>query len=228
MAGAKITGRILETAPAFTPSGSLYGQLSGSQSAKIASYCEAMREWNSQINLVSRKDIDHFEERHVLFSLAISRYVRFSNGSKVLDAGSGGGLPGIPLAIVFPETYFFLVDSKKKKMAVVDRIIDHLGLANVETCSQRVESIDGKQGAFDFVVSRGVGQVPTVWKWTHRLISRSQRHDISNGLLYLKGGDGSGEPANSDFECSEVQVSDYFKSPYFKSKLLVHCSHKGI
>ena len=148
------------------------------------------QDWNLKINVVSRKDIDELYLRHVLHSLAIAKVVQFKPGAKILDVGTGGGFPGIPLAILFPETQFHLVDSIGKKIKVVDEVVAGLGLENVKTTNGRAEEL---KDTYDFIVSRAVAQMETFVRWTRGRISKKQNHDLKNGILYLKGGDLSEE-----------------------------------
>jgi len=143
-------------------------------------------EWNQKINVISRKDFGFFYERHVLHSLSIGKIVYFEAGSEILDAGTGGGFPGIPLAIMFPEVSFHLVDSIGKKMKVVQDVSQQLNLTNVSCEQNRIEQLKGK---FDFVVSRAVTALPDFLEWTKHLISHRSKNSIPNGILYLKGGD---------------------------------------
>ena len=144
------------------------------------------QDWNLKINVVSRKDIDELYLRHVLHSLAIAKVVQFKAGSKILDVGTGGGFPGIPLAIMFPEVQFHLVDSIAKKLKVVEEVVEGLGLANVKTTHSRVEDING---TYDFIVSRAVAAMPTFVNWVKGKITKKQQNELKNGILYLKGGD---------------------------------------
>src|SRR5690554_3693040 len=142
-------------------------------------------EWNSQINVISRKDIEALYERHVLHSLAIAKFIRFTPGTRILDVGTGGGFPGIPLAILFPEVKFHLVDSIGKKIKVVKAVAENLGLENVTAEQVRAEQIRQK---FHFVVSRAVTRLPEFVSWVNKLVARDQQNAIPNGILYLKGG----------------------------------------
>jgi 16S rRNA (guanine527-N7)-methyltransferase len=142
---------------------------------------ELYQDWNLKINVVSRKDIDELYLRHVLHSLGIAKVVQFKPGSKVLDVGTGGGFPGIPLAILFPETQFHLVDSIGKKIKVVNEVVDGLGLENVKTTNGRVEDLTG---TYDFIVSRAVAHMETFVHWTKGRISKKQNHGLKNGILY--------------------------------------------
>ncbi|MEZ4981764.1 MAG: 16S rRNA (guanine(527)-N(7))-methyltransferase RsmG, partial [Saprospiraceae bacterium] len=144
------------------------------------------REWNDKINVISRKDIDNFQEHHLLHSLAITKYIRFQPGTEVMDLGTGGGFPGIPLAIVFPEVKFYLIDGIMKKIRVVNEVAEALGLKNVEAHQKRAEELKGK--TFDFVVSRAVAPIDKLYEWSYRLIHENHRNSMPNGLIALKGG----------------------------------------
>jgi 16S rRNA (guanine527-N7)-methyltransferase len=163
------------------------------------------QEWNSQINVISRKDIDELYLRHVLHSLAIARFHHFTPGSKILDIGTGGGFPGIPLAIYFPQCEFTLCDSIAKKIKVVDAVAEALNLKNVKTHIGRVEKIDGK---FDFIVSRAVAPLVELLAWTRSKLSREQKNTIKNGWICLKGGDLVEEASNTgkDFQLLPLQT----------------------
>lgn len=176
------------------------------------------KEWNSKINVVSRKDIDELYLRHVLHSLGIAKVILFKPNSKILDVGTGGGFPGIPLAILFPESQFYLVDSIAKKIKVVDEVAKGLELTNVKTFHGRVE---GVKGQFDFIVSRAVTNMPTFVGWVKDKISKSQNHDLKNGILYLKGGDLTEEL--KDYKTvTQYNLSDYFTEDFFETKKVVH------
>jgi 16S rRNA (guanine527-N7)-methyltransferase len=176
------------------------------------------KEWNSKINVVSRKDIDELYLRHVLHSLGIAKIISFKPGTKILDVGTGGGFPGIPLAILFPESQFYLVDSIAKKIKVVDEVVTGLGLTNVKTSHARAEGIKGE---FDFIVSRAVTTMPTFVSWVKGKIAKSQKHDLKNGILYLKGGDLTEELQNYK-TATLYNLSDYFTEDFFETKKVVH------
>ena len=144
------------------------------------------QDWNLKINVVSRKDIDELYLRHVLHSLGIAKVTQFQPNAKIIDVGTGGGFPGIPLAIFFPETHFHLVDAIGKKIKVVDEVVAGLGLKNVKTSNCRVEEV---KDTYDFIVSRAVAQMETFVHWTKGKIAKKQNHELKNGILYLKGGD---------------------------------------
>lgn len=175
-------------------------------------------EWNEQINVISRKDIGSLYLRHVLHSLGIAKVQSFAPGSKVLDIGTGGGFPGIPLAILFPETKFVLVDSIGKKIKVVQAVAQALGLDNVKAVHGRAEK---EKGQFDFIVSRAVTNMPDFVKWTRNKVSSVNRHELKNGILYLKGGDLKEEL--KPFKKARIyDLSDYFEEDFFETKKVVH------
>lgn len=176
-------------------------------------------EWNAKINVISRKDIEHLEERHILHSLAIARFISFKPGTRVLDVGTGGGFPGIPLAIFFPEVKFHLVDSVGKKIKVVEEAVKSTGLKNVTAEKSRAEDL---KMSFDFIVSRAVAPMKEIYDCTSHLISSHDRHAIANGWILLKGGDLSKEIMVLKRKCSVVEVSDYFREVYFNEKVVVY------
>lgn len=175
-------------------------------------------EWNAKINLISRKDMDSFFERHVLHSLGIACVMKFKESTKVLDVGTGGGFPGIPLAILFPETDFYLIDSIGKKIKVVQEISNELGLKNVTSSHMRAEDFTTK---VDFVVSRAVTKMETFVPWVKKNIRSTHKHDFKNGILYLKGGDLSEELA-SFTRAKEFSLQTYFSAPFFETKKVVY------
>lgn len=176
------------------------------------------QDWNLKINVVSRKDIDELYLRHVLHSLGIAKVMRFEPGSKILDVGTGGGFPGVPLAILFPECSFHLVDSIAKKLKVVDEVVEGLELTNVKTTHSRVEDTDGQ---YDFIVSRAVAAMPTFVRWVKGKIAKEQRHELKNGILYLKGGDLTEEL--QDYRTTTIyNLSDFYTEDFFETKKVVH------
>lgn len=180
------------------------------------------KDWNQKINVVSRKDIDEIYTRHVLHSLAIAKIQRFKPGSHILDVGTGGGFPGIPLAILHPETKFTLVDSIGKKIKVVDEVVQALDLKNVETVNARVETIDQQ---FDFIVSRAVAAMPTFVHWVKGKIAKKSNHELKNGILYLKGGDLSEELAT--YQTAEIfNLDEIFSNDFFETKKVVYLPMK--
>ncbi|TXE09325.1 16S rRNA (guanine(527)-N(7))-methyltransferase RsmG [Gelidibacter salicanalis] len=195
-----------------------FPELAEEQVVQFEQLEELYKDWNLKINVVSRKDIDELYLRHVLHSLAIAKLIAFKPGTKIIDVGTGGGFPGIPLAIMFPETTFHLVDSIAKKLKVVDEVVAGLGLLNVKTSHCRVEEI---KDTYDFVVSRAVAAMPTFVHWVKDRVAKKQRHDLKNGIIYLKGGDLAEELV--DFPKATVyNLSDYYKEEFFETKKLVH------
>jgi 16S rRNA (guanine527-N7)-methyltransferase len=179
------------------------------------------REWNEMINVISRKDIDQLAERHVLHSLGIAKVIHLTAGTKVLDAGTGGGFPGIPLAILFPEVKFHLVDSIGKKIKVVKAVAEDLGLKNVTAEQARVEEL---KGSYDFIISRAVTSLPVFYNWVHHLISLKSKNKFANGILYLKGGDLAEEISALNNRCQIFSLSDFFIEPFFETKKVVYLS----
>jgi len=192
------------------------------QISQFSQLQELYKDWNLKINVVSRKDIDELYLRHVLHSLGIAKVVQFNPNTKVLDVGTGGGFPGIPLAILFPETQFHLVDSIGKKIKVVNDVSEGLGLQNIKTTHGRVEEI---KGTYDFIVSRAVAQMETFVFWTKGKINKKQQHPIKNGILYLKGGDLSDE-LKKYTSATTYNLLDYFTEDFFETKKIVHLPMK--
>lgn len=176
-------------------------------------------EWNAKINVISRKDFSEFYERHVLHSLAIAKFMRFKPGTKVLDVGTGGGFPGIPLAILFPKVKFHLVDSIGKKIKVVNAVADALELVNVKAEQIRAEQLKEE---YDFVVSRAVTRLPDFVQWIQKNISKKQKNTIPNGVLYLKGGDLTEEVAPFKKKIVVQNLSEYFEEDFFETKKVLH------
>jgi len=175
--------------------------------------------WNAQINVISRKDTDHFYERHVLHSLAIAKIIQFLPGASVLDIGTGGGFPGIPLAILFPEVQFHLVDSIGKKIKVVQEVAGHLGLQNVEASHVRAENVKDR---YDFIVSRAVTQMPIFLTWVKGKSAKKNLHPFKNGVFYLKGGDLSEELAGLRYPVKEFPIADFYTEEFFETKKVVY------
>ncbi|MBS7787344.1 16S rRNA (guanine(527)-N(7))-methyltransferase RsmG [Flavobacterium sp. CYK-55] len=176
------------------------------------------KDWNAKINVISRKDIDELYVRHVLHSLGIAKVQAFVPGTQVMDVGTGGGFPGIPLAILFPETQFYLIDVIQKKIKVVQAVADALGLKNLKAEQLRAENA---RGDFDFIVSRAVTNMPDFVQWVKGKTKKANKHDLPNGILYLKGGDLSEELA--DFpKATEYLLSDFFQEEFFETKKVVH------
>jgi len=179
---------------------------------------ELYPEWNAKINVISRKDIDELYVKHVLHSLGIAKVMEFQPKSTVLDVGTGGGFPGIPLAILFPETRFYLIDVIAKKIKVVNEVANALGLKNVKAEQLRAENV---KGDFDFIVSRAVTNMPDFVSWIKDKINKQNNHELKNGILYLKGGDLTEEL--KDFpKATEYNLSDYFSEEFFETKKVVH------
>ncbi len=176
-------------------------------------------EWNAQINVISRKDFSEFYERHVLHSLAIAKLIRFTPGTKILDVGTGGGFPGIPLAILFPKVQFHLVDSIGKKIKVVNEVADSLRLMNVKAEQIRAEQLKDK---YDFVVSRAVTRLPEFVNWIQKNISKKQKNALPNGILYLKGGDLTEEIKPFKRNIFVQDLSEYYDEEFFETKKVVH------
>ena len=195
-----------------------FSELTEEQIKRFKSLEDLYRTWNEQINVISRKDIDELYVKHVLHSLGIAKVQEFKPGSKILDIGTGGGFPGIPLAILFPETNFYLVDSIGKKIKVVKAVAEALSLENVRAEHIRAENVKEE---FDFIVSRAVTRMDDFVKWTRKKIAKKQQHELKNGILYLKGGDLTEELKN--FPKAEIyNLSDYFKEAFFETKKVVH------
>ena len=189
------------------------------QKEQFAALYDLYYDWNSKINVISRKDIENLYEHHVLHSLAIAKYVTFKPGTTVMDMGCGGGFPGIPLAIIFPEVQFHLVDSIGKKVRVASEIAAAIGLENVRTSHSRAQDIKDK---YSFVVSRAVMQLPDLVKICRKNISKDQENVLPNGIICLKGGDMSAETHPFRNSCEIVDVSSYFSEEYFKDKKVVY------
>jgi 16S rRNA (guanine527-N7)-methyltransferase len=176
------------------------------------------QDWNSKINVISRKDIDQLYVKHVLHSLAIAKIQKFEPGTYVLDVGTGGGFPGIPLAILFPETRFYLIDVILKKINVVKAVAEALELKNVKAEQMRAENV---KGDFDFIVSRAVTNMPDFVSWIKDKVKKQQKHELKNGILYLKGGDLREELAGFP-NAKEYNISDFFEDDFFETKKVVH------
>ena len=196
-----------------------FDQLTQEQITRFSKLGVLYDEWNAKINVVSRKDIDELYTRHVLHSLAVSKVVRFKPGTKVLDVGCGGGFPGIPLAIMFPEVKFTLVDSIGKKILVVNEVAKALGLGNVIAKNERAEKLKDR---YDFVVSRAVTAFPKFVALTRNLIAPKQINALPNGILYLKGGDFSEEVANFKNRIEVFDIPDFFDEPFFETKKVIY------
>lgn len=196
-----------------------FNKLSSKQIVQISDLERLYNDWNLKINVVSRKDIEQIYLRHVLHSMCIAKFISFKENSNVIDIGTGGGFPGIPLAILFPEVNFTLVDSIGKKLKVVEEVVAGLKLSNVKTIHSRAEDL--KVGQFDFVVSRAVAYMPTFVHWTQHLLSKKNTHPVANGILYLKGGDL--EEELSTYPQSQIhKLYDWIPEEEFQTKKLVY------
>lgn len=193
--------------------------LSKEQSAQFGQLYDLYNHWNSQINVISRKDIELLYERHILHSLGIAKVMGFKPGTEVMDVGTGGGFPGIPLAILFPEAQFTLVDSIGKKIKVVNEVAAALGLVNVKAYHKRAEEIDQK---FHFVVSRAVTEFPVFHSWVKNKFLKENFNDLPNGILYLKGGDLKEEFGRFFNQAKFYELKDYFKEEFFETKKVVY------
>lgn len=198
-----------------------FPDLNDQQRSQFAALFPLYQSWNERINVISRRDLDNFYERHVLHSLGIARVVSFLPGSRVLDVGTGGGFPGIPLAIMFPQTQFRLVDSIGKKIKVVQAVAEALRLDNVVATQQRAEEV---KGSFDFVVTRAVARLGLLHAWTRKKLLPVSRHHLPNGLLCLKGGDLAEELAEANVPYRQFALSDYFEEAFFSTKSMVYVS----
>jgi 16S rRNA (guanine527-N7)-methyltransferase len=197
--------------------------LTPAQQAHFAALPELYRTWNAQINVISRQDVDNLIERHVLHSMAIAKVQTFANGSVIVDVGTGGGFPGIPLAILYPQVEFHLVDSIGKKIKVVQEVIDALGLQNVAAYHKRAEQLDV---LFDFVVTRAVAPLGELMGWTRKNVSRNRFHDRPNGILCLKGGDLAEEIKLSGAKnVQQITISDFYPQPFFETKKVVYAPY---
>lgn len=193
--------------------------LTNAQKKQFAALAELYAEWNEKINVISRKDIEQLYTRHVLHSLGIAKVQPFSPGTRVLDVGTGGGFPGIPLAILFPETQFQLVDSIGKKITVVKSVAEALGLDNVEAQHVRAEKVKGK---FDFIVSRAVTRMAPFYQWVQNKVKPDSNHHLYNGILYLKGGDLTEEMEEAKLNYAVYELSKYFEEDFFETKKVVY------
>jgi 16S rRNA (guanine527-N7)-methyltransferase len=182
------------------------------------------QEWNEKINVISRKDIDQLYERHVLHSLGIAKLIQFTAGTSIMDVGTGGGFPGIPLAIMFPECSFYLVDSIAKKIKVVEEVARELGLKNVKAEQKRAEQVNQK---FDFIVSRAVTAFPQFVALVRTKISDKNHNALNNGILYLKGGDFESETKNFGDHIRIYPLQEYFEEDFFETKKLIHLALKN-
>ena len=177
-------------------------------------------DWNEKINVISRKDIEHLYLKHVLHSLSIAAVFNFTDGTSIIDIGTGGGFPGIPLAIYFPEVRFHLVDSIGKKLKVIEAVAEAIGLQNVTTQHIRAEEIKNRK--FDFAVSRAVAPLKDLWKWSKPLLQKNNKNNFANGLICLKGGDLAQEISESGLKPNQISLEEIFKEDYFKEKYMLY------
>ena len=198
-----------------------FPNLTQEQSERFAALDALYRDWNSKINVISRKDIDNLYEHHILHSLGIAKLISFKPGSRIMDLGTGGGFPGIPLAIMFPEVQFHLVDSIGKKIRVCDEVRTALGLTNVTTEWSRAENVKDK---FDFVVSRAVMPLADLVKLIRKNIAKESRNAMPNGLICLKGGELANEVMPMKNHTLITDLSDYFEEEFFETKKVVYVS----
>ena len=196
-----------------------FPNLSERQKEQFAALLPLYQDWNSKINLVSRQDMDSFMEHHVLHSLAIAKFIQFKTMAEIMDVGTGGGFPGIPLAIMFPDANFYLVDSIGKKIKVVNAVAEQLQLTNVRAEQIRAEQVEGD---FDFIVSRAVTDLPQFMQWVSGKVSHLQYHKLHNGIIYLKGGDLDEELAPFRKKVKLFDISDYFEESYFETKKIIY------
>lgn len=201
-----------------------FPNLSSQQQEQFAQLEDLYNDWNAKINVISRKDIQNLYEHHILHSLAIAEVIRFKDGSSVMDLGTGGGFPGIPLAIMFPNVQFHLVDSIGKKVRVAQEVAAAIGLANVRCSHSRAEDIKEQ---YDFVVTRAVMPLVDLMKCARKNISRQQQNGLPNGIIALKGGELEREMASMRNICTTWNVSDWFAEEYFQTKCVVHVAVKN-
>lgn len=200
-----------------------FPNITDTQKQQFSQLQDLYQEWNERINVISRKDMESLYEKHILHSLGIAKVMDFATGTKVLDIGTGGGFPGIPLAILYPEANFTLIDSIGKKITVVQAVADGIGLTNVKAIHGRAEKVKDK---FHFVVSRAVTQMPVFLRWLHGKFEKEQLNTKHNGLLYLKGGDLAEELAG--LKCEIFNLNNYFEGDFFDTKKVVYLSKGNI
>lgn len=193
------------------------------QKEQFAALLPLYEDWNSKINVISRKDMDNFYEHHVLHSLAIAKVQPFKTMAEILDVGTGGGFPGIPLAIMFPDANFYLIDSIGKKIKVVSDVAQQLGLKNVRAEQIRAEQVEGD---YDFIVSRAVTDLSQFTQWVRGKVSDSHYHTLRNGILYLKGGDLTEELAPFKKKVRTWDISDFFEEEFFDTKKVIYLPFK--
>jgi len=195
-----------------------FPDLNEKQITQLSSLKNIYETWNSKINVISRKDIENIYIRHILHSLSIAKFIKFKRDATILDLGTGGGFPGIPLAIIFPDSNFILVDSIRKKIAVVDEVVKELGLKNINSQWSRAEDLDY---SYDFLVTRAVAKMPTLINWSKGRFNNYSFHDIENGIIALKGGDIDDE-LNGISEKKILDIKNIFDIQYFCDKKIVY------
>jgi len=196
-----------------------FPEITNEQADRFDALGELYADWNEKINVISRKDIENLYERHILHSLGIAKFIRFTDGSRVMDVGTGGGFPGIPLAIIFPEVKFHLVDSIGKKIKVAQSVADAIELKNV---TSRHCSVQEEKNTFDFIVSRAVMTLPELIKLVRKNIGKEQRNALPNGLICLKGGDLKKELSQFGRNIISTELNDYFTEEFFNSKKVIY------
>ena len=198
---------------------SYFPELTREQTDKFNALYDAYHFWNKKINVISRKDFENFYLHHVLHSLAIYKITSFTPGTAILDVGTGGGFPGVPLAIMHPKCHFVLMDSIKKKLKVIDEIGTQINLNNIDTVHQRIENYTGK---FDFITSRAVTQFPKFVGWVRNNIKSSQQNAMKNGIFYLKGGDFNDEIKNFKDKIQLFHIQNFFTEDFFETKKVIY------
>lgn len=201
-----------------------FPELTEQQKEQFRAMEELYGYWNAQINVISRKDFQFFAERHVLHSLGIAKVISFKDNTSILDVGTGGGFPGVPLAVMFPNCQFHLVDSTAKKIKVVNEVVSALGLTNVKAEAIRAEKLEDE---YEFVVSRAVTRLAPFIRWIEKNVSRNSFHDLANGILYLKGGDLEEEIAETGRKVRIFELNDYFSEAFFETKKVLHIPIKN-
>ena len=199
-----------------------YFDLSTTQVSKMEQMFDVYRFWNNRVNLISRKDFQYFYERHVLHSLSIRKYFDFNDSTKIMDLGTGGGFPGVPLAIMFPNVMFVLVDSINKKTTALTEIVKEIGLNNIIILNQRAETVNDR---FDFIISRAVAKLSQIEMWTNGKFSSNHKHSFKNGLICLKGGDLSEEINNK--KVTIYPISEIFEEDFFLKKKIIYIESKS-